>query len=79
MFAQHRDDIDVIDKTPPISNATFQINSKYFDKVSERSERAFWKTSILAMKCAKWLQTATSTTKLTHPIRVAPSSLGAAG
>ena len=26
-------------------------------KVSERSERAFWKTSILAMKCAKWLQT----------------------
>jgi len=28
-----------------------------FKKVSERSERAFWKTSILAMKCAKWLQT----------------------
>jgi len=27
-------------------------------KVSERSERAFWKTRILAMKCAKiWLQT----------------------
>ena len=25
-------------------------------KVSERSERAFWKTSILAMKCAKWPQ-----------------------
>jgi len=28
-----------------------------FPEVSERSERAFWKTSILAMKCAKWLQT----------------------
>jgi len=26
-------------------------------EVSERSERAFWKTRILAMKCAKWLQT----------------------
>jgi len=25
-------------------------------EVSERSERAFWKTSILAMKCTKWLQ-----------------------
>tara|TARA_B110000305_G_C19315944_1_gene576418 strand:+ start:75 stop:1004 length:930 start_codon:yes stop_codon:yes gene_type:complete len=35
-------------------------------EVSERSERVFWKTSILAMKCAKWLQTDTSTTKLTH-------------
>ena len=33
-------------------------------QVSERSERALWKTSILAMKCAKWLQRATSTTKL---------------
>ena len=37
-------------------------------KVSERSELAFWKTSILAMKCAKW---ATFTTKLTHPICLA--------
>ena len=36
-------------------------------EVSERSERAFWNTR--TMKCAKWLQTATSTTKLTHPIR----------
>jgi len=27
------------------------------DKVSERSERALRKTSILAMKCAKWPQT----------------------
>ena len=27
------------------------------EEVSERSERAFWKTRILAMKCAKWLQT----------------------
>ena len=25
-------------------------------EVGERSERAFWKTSILTMKCAKWLQ-----------------------
>ena len=28
-----------------------------FYEVSERSERALMKTSILAMKCAKWLQT----------------------
>ena len=34
-------------------------------QVSERSERAFWKTNTLAMNPAKWLQTATSTTKLT--------------
>ena len=32
-------------------------------QVSERSEREFWKTR--ATKCAKWLQTAISTTKLT--------------
>ena len=31
-------------------------------KVSERSERALMKTSILANNPAKWLQTATSTT-----------------
>jgi len=42
-------------------------------QVSERSERALMKTSILAVKCAKWLHTATSTTKLTHPIRLARS------
>jgi len=42
--------------------------------VSERSERAFWKTRKLAMKCAKWLQTVTSTTKLTHSCRLARSS-----
>jgi len=42
-------------------------------KVSERSERALRKTSILAMDLAKWLQTATSTTKLTlfHSIGLA--------
>ena len=38
-----------------------------------QSPLALWKTRILAMKCAKWLQTATSTTKLTHPIRLARS------
>ena len=43
------------------------------EEVSERSERALRKTRILAMDLAKWLQTATSTTKLT------PSSLGAGG
>ena len=32
-------------------------------------------SSILAMKCAKWLQTATSPTKQTHPIRLACPSL----
>ena len=37
-------------------------------KVSERSERASRKTSILAMNPAKWLQPPTSTTKLTHSI-----------
>ena len=41
------------------------------EQVSERSERAFWKTR--AMNPAKWLQTATSTTKLTHPIRLSRS------
>jgi len=37
-----------------------------FGKVSERSERALRKTSILAMNPAKCLKTSTSTTKLTH-------------
>ena len=27
------------------------------EREEEVSERAFWKTRILAMKCAKWLQT----------------------
>ena len=40
-------------------------------EVSERSERALRKTSIFAMNPAKWLQTATSTTELTHSIRLA--------
>jgi len=49
---------------------TFVKNSTSTKKVNERSERAFWKTRrILAMKCAKWLQTATSPTRLTHPIQ----------
>jgi len=39
-------------------------------EVKERSERALRKTRILAMNHAKWLQTATSTTKLTHSIRL---------
>ena len=39
------------------------------EKVSERSERALRKTQ--AMDLAKWLQTAASTTKLTHSIRLA--------
>ena len=41
------------------------ITTRGFMEVSERSERALRKTSILAMDLAKWLQTATSTTKLT--------------
>ena len=41
------------------------------NRVSERSERALMKKSILAMDLAKWLQTAASTTKLTHPILLA--------
>jgi len=39
-------------------------------QVSEPSERDLRKTRILAMDLAKWLQTATSTTKLTHSIRI---------
>jgi len=45
-------------------------------KVSERRERSFWKTSILAMNPAKWLQTqynGTSTTMLTHSFRLTRS------
>ena len=41
--------------------------------MSERSERALRKTRILAMDPPKLLQTATSTTKLTHSIRLARS------
>ena len=33
------------------------FDGEWMQKVSERCERAFWKTSILAMYCAKWLQT----------------------
>jgi len=44
------------------------VDTFSFQKVSERSDRALTKTSILAINPAKWLQTATSTTKLTHPI-----------
>jgi len=44
------------------------LNDGREGKVSERSERALMKTSILAMNPAKWLQTGTSTTKLTHSI-----------
>jgi len=46
-----------------------QLRTKF--KVIERSERALRKTSILAMNLAKWLQSATSTTKLTLPFRLA--------
>ena len=40
-------------------NESSHINRiNYINEVSERRERAFWKTSILlAMKCAKWLLT----------------------
>jgi len=41
-------------------------------EVSERSERAMMKTIILAMKCAKWLETLWLH-PLTHPIRLACS------
>jgi len=46
----------------------FLDNNILLKEVSERSERALRKTRILAMNPAKWLQTATSTTKLTHSI-----------
>ena len=49
----------------------YQQYINHVHKVSERSERALRKTRILAMDLAKWLQTATSTTKtLTRPIRI---------
>ena len=38
-------------------SALFEFLVHKINKVSERSERAFWKTSIRAMKFAKWLQT----------------------
>ena len=50
------------------AHTSMQIFEK---EVSERSERALRKTR--AMELAKWLQTATSTTKLTYPIRLARS------
>tara|TARA_B110000305_G_scaffold226898_1_gene274988 strand:+ start:1553 stop:1801 length:249 start_codon:yes stop_codon:yes gene_type:complete len=34
-------------------NASIEKSKR--QEVSERSERAFWKTRILAMMCAKWL------------------------
>ena len=43
----------------------FDFNDDQFlaeEEVSERSERAFWKTSVLAMNLAKRLQSATSIT-----------------
>jgi len=43
-------------------------------QVSERSERALMKSSILAINPAKWLQPPTSTTKLTHSIRLVRSA-----
>ena len=42
---------------PPKGGGRWIVCEVCQNKVSERSERAFWKTSILAMKCAKWLQT----------------------
>jgi len=50
----------ITDLTEDIIKGTLAIHNAVagtFRKVSERSVRAFWKTSILAMKCAKWLQT----------------------
>ena len=49
----------------PVANPVLLVNSLARSglapaatvKVSERNERAFWKTNILAMMCAKWLQT----------------------
>jgi len=51
----------------------FEQQSHFQMQVSEPSERALTKTRILERKCAKWLQMAKSTTKLTHPIRLARS------
>jgi len=47
-------------------SSLFDENESVDVEVSERSERALRKTRILAMNPAKWLQTATSATKLTH-------------
>jgi len=44
-----------------------EVSERSEAKRSEASERAFWKTKILAMTCAKWLQTATPTTKAKPP------------
>jgi len=45
----------MVELTWHVPDCTIQKNDK--PKVSKRKERAFWKTSILAMKCAKWQQT----------------------
>jgi len=58
-----------------IEALTADIRSPRQEVSLTQSPLAFWKTRTLAMKCAKWLQTATSTTttKLTHPICLAGS------
>ena len=43
--------------SPMLLLKTRVMTDPVFREVSERSERAFWKTSIFAMKCVKWLQT----------------------
>jgi len=47
-----------VTKDHPYHHAKMGMQPEVDEKkeVSERSERAFWKTSILAMKCANWLQ-----------------------
>ena len=66
-------------RTKQTSCSAAYTQSRFGLEVSERSERALMKTRILAMnnmKPANCLQMATSTTKLAHSIRLAPSSLG---
>jgi len=47
MFAQHRDDVNAIDKSPPSSHATFELAGKHFDKLVSWVEKSFILTADL--------------------------------
>ena len=63
-YATSYDNIEGVEKVTPCAIKKIRASEvasvgelEVMMKVSERSERAFWKTSILAMKFAKLLQT----------------------
>ena len=49
---------NILENNSSVSVIATKSNNRYceaWSKVSERSERALWKTSMFAMKLAKWL------------------------